>query len=178
MWSDCGETKIVTSTGNCLSWCCLRHTRKAVAYNKIMHSATEHINFREVSIMLPNFMRPFLSPDASYSFEVDIYVHHSPKEIPSSTVLFNIRYAHSALVYCWLHEQFEVRKYTAFVPLCNTLWITILGTRSCKLRRAVAYLELRRHGSLILLWRSRLARCLALVYTILVLQWLNQRWMA
>jgi len=45
MRSDCGETKIVTCTGNCLSRCCLQHTRKAVAYNKIMHYATEHINF-------------------------------------------------------------------------------------------------------------------------------------
>jgi len=50
--------------------------------------------------MLLNFMWPFLSPDASDSFEVDlIYVHHSPKEIPSSTILFNIISAHSALMY-------------------------------------------------------------------------------
>jgi len=47
--------------------------------------------------MLLNFMWPFLFPDASNSFEVDliyVYVHHSRKEI-----LFNIRSAHSALMY-------------------------------------------------------------------------------
>lgn len=140
MRSDCGKPKTVTCTGNCLSRFCLEHTRKAVAWNKIMHYATEHINFWEVSVMLLNFMWPFLSPDASDSFVVEIYVRHSPKEIPSSTIRFNIRSAHSALMY-WLHEQFEVRKYAAFVPLCKILWIAIVGTRSCELRRAVAHSE-------------------------------------
>jgi len=50
--------------------------------------------------MLLNFMWPFLSSDVSDSCEVDlICVHHSPKEIPSSSILFNIRSAHSALMY-------------------------------------------------------------------------------
>ena len=110
-----------------------------------MHYDTRQINFWEVSLVLLNFMWPFLPPNASDSCEVYlICVHHSCNKIPSSSVSFNIRSAHPALIYRSVtadfmnNPKFESTQF--FVPLCKTLWNTILGTRSCKLWWAVTNL--------------------------------------